>query len=200
MELKFPLRFAEISLAQFVAFHAAKTDVQRVMAICDATYEEANRITPQSLRVIVDKFRELLEIPTAVQCRRFKVNGTEYGFIPDLTEMSMGEWVDLSAHAGQIWQDGKEPNYTALPAFLSILYRPITERIADRYRLAPYTGKELEEHAKAINSLTMDRVQGALLFFSTIRKKLYVASLRYLEDRMMEAIGEVNAELASLTD
>lgn len=187
MEIRIPARYSEIPLARFIAYHAGKSDVQKIMGITGANYGDVVKLTPAALKVIREKVEEVLELRTIAHPKRIRIGGSELGYVPDLTDLTVAEWTDLSAHSSQIW--GKDVNYEKLPDFLAILYRPITERIGNRYRIEKYDPNS--DHKDLLGDLTMDKVQGALLFFSTIRKRLLAASLPFLEAQMMKQMGDV---------
>lgn len=187
MEIRIPARYSEIPLARFIAYHAGKSDVQKIMGITGANYADVVKLTPASMKIIREKVEEVLSLKTVSHPKRIRIGGKELGFVPDLTDLTVGEWADISAHLSQIW--GKELNYEKLPDLLAILYRPITERIGTRYRVEKYDPNS--DHKELLGDLTMDKVQGALLFFSTIRKRLLAASLPYLEAQMTQQITEV---------
>lgn len=194
MEIRIPAKYSEITLKSFIAFHQAKNDVHRLMAISGAPYSDVKQLTPQSIAYLVEKVRDIMELKTAVCVRIFRDGGIDYGMIPDLTEMSMAEHVDLSSIAADIWKDQENPKYEHLPKFLAVLYRPVSERIKDRYKIVRYDSSELY-HLPVIEQITMDKVNGALLFFSVIRKKLLDASLPFLEAKMKKALKKVTKEV-----
>ena len=187
MEIRIPARYSEIPLARFIAYHAGKSDVQKIMGITGANYSDVVKLTPASMKIIREKVDEVLSLKTVSHPKRIRIGGKELGFVPDLTDLTVGEWADISAHVSQIW--GKELNYEKLPDLLAILYRPITERIGSRYRVEEYDASV--PHKELLSDLTMDKVSGATLFFSTIRKKLLAASLPFLETQMTKQIAEV---------
>jgi hypothetical protein len=57
------------------------------------------------------------------------MDGVEYGFIPNLDDMSFGEYVDLDTYLGD-WQN--------IHRAMAVLYRPIREKRGERYNIVPY--------------------------------------------------------------
>lgn len=195
MEIRIPGRYAEIPLSRFIAYHKAKGDVQRLMGITGAGFREVEALTPSAVKELLTRVEDILELPTAVRVQKFKKGAQTLAIIPDFTEMTMREWSDLMALASDIWKDDKTADYTRLPDFMAILYRPVTENIQDRYRIADYRS-DRNDHKEILLDMTMDKVQGALLFFWTLKKKLLKDSLRSLEEKMTKAIAEVRKELS----
>jgi hypothetical protein len=63
----------------------------------------------------------------------FEYKGIKYGFVPNLDDLTTGEFIDIETYQ-------KEPKDTY--KVLSVLYRPITkEGQGNRYLIAPYKGE-----------------------------------------------------------
>jgi hypothetical protein len=197
MKLSIPGKFSEITLATFIEWHKAKNDLQRVMAITGRGASDIKQLKADSIKEIVSTVNEVMELTSATHVRILEHKSLEYGFIPDLTNMTYGEHVDLSAFAKTIW--GQEPHdYTHLPDLMAILYRPLTQRVGDRYEIKGYDSDKVD-HKKVMLSMSMDKVQGALLFFSSIRKKLLTDSLPYLVEELKKVTMEVQRSVMDLT-
>ena len=57
------------------------------------------------------------------------MNGVEYGFIPDLDELSLGEYIDL---------DGNISKWEQMHIAMNVLYRPIKNSKAGKYNIVDY--------------------------------------------------------------
>jgi hypothetical protein len=99
------------------------------------------------------------------------LNGVEYGFIPDLTDLSVGEFADLDT----LVQNGR--TFDNLEKIMAILYRPITERWNDFYEIAPYDPKAKD--IEIMKGMTMDVVMGAVVFFWHTAEALATSSPLY---------------------
>ena len=60
---------------------------------------------------------------------KFRLDGVEYGFIPDLNELSFGEYIDLDTYLGD-WEN--------IHTAMNVLYRPINSKKGDRYTIQEY--------------------------------------------------------------
>jgi len=106
---------------------------------------------------------------------KFKIRDVEYGFIPNLEEISFGEYIDL------------ETNITSVENFhkaMAVMYRPITKKLKDRYEIFQYTGTE--EFSEAMKYAPLNIVLGATLFFSTLGSELVQRTLTYLETEIQK--------------
>ena len=109
------------------------------------------------------------------QLRKIHTMGdVEYGFIPNLEEISLGEYVDI---------DESINDWEKMHTTMAVLYRPIKSRRKDKYNIEEYEGTSDTEHR--MRGLTMDVVLGALFFFYHLGIELSIAltpSLMELEE------------------
>jgi hypothetical protein len=71
--------------------------------------------------ILVDMFNEKPQLVNT-----FKMKGVEYGFIPKLDDISLGEYVDLDAFLGD-WDN--------MHRAMAVLYRPIDKKYGDKYSI-----------------------------------------------------------------
>jgi hypothetical protein len=100
---------------------------------------------------------------------RFMLNGVEYGFIPNLDEITTAEYVDLST----IGMDFKE-----MHKIIAILFRRVTNEDAfGNYEILPY--KYDKALCEEMRQCPMNIVNGALVFFWSLSRELKEAIQRY---------------------
>jgi len=100
----------------------------------------------------------------------FKIENTEFGFIPNLEDMTFGEYIDL------------ESNISSVETFhkaMAVMYRPITKKVKDRYEIFEYTGTD--EFSDVMKFAPLNVVLGATVFFSTLGSDLVQHTLTSLE-------------------
>jgi len=117
------------------------------------------------------------------------INGTKYGFHPKLEDISIGEFVDLESYM-------KDPIKNATK-WIAILYRPVTKERFNRHEIEPYNPDKHD--GSAFEDITMDIVQGALLFFYRLEIGLQISSLTSLKQQA-EQEKSLTQDLASLND
>ena len=105
---------------------------------------DVNRITS----ILADMFEQK---PSLVQ--KFKMNGIEYGFIPNLDNMSLGEYVDLDNYLSK-WE--------SMEYAMAVLYRPITNKLKDKYTIEEYKAKDQD----IMKDMPMNAVISSMLFFT----------------------------------
>ena len=97
--------------------------------------------------------------------------GDKYGFIPDLSKLTTGEYIDLE-------------NYTKNPianlhTIMSILYRKITFERGNRYAIENYDPNKFKE--ELFKDCPMNIALSSLGFFLTLGQKLAEISHNYLK-------------------
>ena len=100
----------------------------------------------------------------------FKIENTEFGFIPNLEDMTFGEYIDL------------ESNISSVETFhkaMAVMYRPITKKVKDRHEIFEYTGTD--EFSEVMKYAPLNVVLGATVFFSTLGSDLVQHTLTSLE-------------------
>ena len=105
----------------------------------------------------------------------FKIQDTEFGFIPNLEDMSFGEYIDL------------ESNISSVETFhkaMAVMYRPITKKVKDRYEIFEYVGTD--EFSDVMKYASLDVVLGATVFFSTLGSDLVQHTLTSLEKEIQK--------------
>lgn len=98
------------------------------------------------------------------------INGTRFGFIPNLEQISYGEFIDLDEYLKDVstWHNA-----------MAVLYRPITNRIKQLYSIEQY--ETSEKYAEQMKRLPFSIAYGAVLFFYDLKNELLNASMDYLE-------------------
>ena len=105
----------------------------------------------------------------------FKIQDTEFGFIPNLEDMSFGEYIDL------------ESNISSVETFhkaMAVMYRPITKKVKDRYEIFEYKGTD--EFSELMKYAPLNVVLGATVFFSTLGSDLVQHTLTSLEKEIQK--------------
>jgi len=99
----------------------------------------------------------------------FKLGKVEYGFIPKLEDISLGEYVDLDTYMGD-WDN--------MHIAMNVLYRPITKKIKDKYLIEEYNTESKDK----LDEIPLDVVLGSVFFFYNLGMELSTVMLNYLEE------------------
>jgi hypothetical protein len=117
------------------------------------------------IKLELDKFLTNTELPLQ---KIINIDGVEYGFEPNLSQMSYGAFVDITKYEtiaiDKNWQK-----------IMNILYRPIEKKIGESYTIKPYIPNE--DDSKWL-SVGMDIHFGALFFFVHLSTDLLSSILK----------------------
>jgi hypothetical protein len=105
--------------------------------------------------------------------KHFELGDVEFGFIPKLDDMSLGEYVDVEATISD-WQN--------IHKAMSVLFRPVNFKSKDKYTIAPY--KPNDDIKEWMKQMPLSVVMGCMVFFYDLGNELSRASLAYLEREM----------------
>ena len=104
---------------------------------------------------------------------KIKINKVTYGFHPQLSNLTLGEFVDIESYI-------KEGIHKNMHNILSVLYRPITKVKGHQYNIEDYEPND--ERAELFKEhLTIGDVNGASVFFYSLGKELLSYSAKYLK-------------------
>lgn len=205
IEISIPQSYADISLKKYLALqkelsnYEGEEDAQvsvLVSYLCglDSTYlaglskEDYNSITYDLM-----KFLNKTDLPFQ---QFVTIDGVEYGFEPNLSNMAYGAYLDITRY--DVLQI--DNNWAKI---MSILYRPVIKRQGKNYTIQTYSG-EIDD-TKWLE-VGMDVHFGALFFFVNLLMDLVKGIPSYLNltglphniRSILERSGEVIQRLSNL--
>ena len=198
MEVKItvPDSLKDIPLHKYQRFHkvlevnkdASFNDLfiqEKILQIfCDLPLSDALKYRKKDIDNITEIIAKTLEQkPDLIQS--FKLGDTEFGFIPKLEDMTFGEYIDLDNSIGDVQN---------LHKAMAVLYRPIKQKIKDKYLIEEYRGDNYHE---AMKHTPMDAVVSSMLFFWNLGielSKVMIAYLQDQEDLTQEQISVLNGD------
>jgi len=180
IQVKVPTSLNEIPLKHYVDFlnvQKGSNDeefiAQKMIDIfCGIRLAEVAKIKLTSLNEMVAHFAQLFSAKPEFQ-QTFKIGDVEFGFIPNLEEITFGEYVDLENHL-QSWDTYNKA--------MAVMYRPIKTRIKDKYEIHDYTPSK--DHQELMQFAPLDVCIAASVFFYNLGNELLTATLNYLEKQM----------------
>tara|TARA_R100000329_G_C7585743_1_gene207637 strand:+ start:320 stop:910 length:591 start_codon:yes stop_codon:yes gene_type:complete len=148
-------------------------NLQVLSVICGLDKDMVKQMEIPSINKVLKTLKFLdKEMPNTEELvKKVEWNGKMYGFIPNLSEITMGEYIDIEEHC-----KNAEDN---LHKIMSVLYRPIVKETDRRYSIEPYVpSKELEDEFLDFPILPS---MSALSFFFHLGKKLQNSLHKYLK-------------------
>ena len=192
IEINVPSSLSEITLGQYQKFLKIAENnpdgnflnAKMIEIFCGIPLSDSYKLKMSSVTAILDILNEMLAI-TPQHVERFKMNGVEYGFIPDLDEMSLGEYIDLDNNASK-WEQ--------MHVAMNVLYRPIKTSKVGKYNIEEYDVKFPE----VMKDMPLDAAIGSLFFFYNLGTELAKHTIQSLDSQAeMEVIQE---QLISISD
>jgi len=191
IEINVPTSLSEITLRQYQKFlkiaeenpEGNFLDAKMIEIFCGIPLSDSYKLKMVSVTAIIDILNSMLEVkPNHVE--RFTLNGVEYGFIPDLDEMSLGEYVDLDNNASK-WE--------SMHIAMNVLYRPIVTSKVGKYNIEEYTTSNPEK----MLDMPLDAALGSLFFFYNLGLEL---SKHTILSSNLEEVEEFQEQLTSETN
>ena len=183
IKVSIPADYASISLKQYLDYHAAKNDIDKLVSISNLLKEQAEQIPFQHLPTLLGAFQDTLANESAKFFETITIKDKDFGFIPDLYSISMGEYADIST-----WASDVNANIVKI---MGTLYRPIDKRVGSKYTIVPHSKANRELVESYVEQMTLEQFNGAMLFFSTLLKELNNTSLDFLESEVQKLTKEM---------
>ena len=166
IEINVPTSLSEVTLGQYQKFLKIAEDnpegnflnAKMIEIFCGIPLSDSYKLKMSSVAAIIDILNELLS-QTPKRVEQFTMNGIEYGFIPDLDEMSLGEYVDL---------DGNASDWNNMHVAMNVLYRRIKIRKSGKYNIVDYN----VENPEKMKDMPLDAAIGSLFFFYNLGMEL----------------------------
>ena len=177
IEITIPDNWNDITLKQYIAIQRDlenyKDDAQAqidflIFHLCGITADEIQSLTTESYNKIKNEVTLFFDNQKEYELQPIvKIGNTEYGFEPNLSQMSYGAYVDITK-----WDTIKlDENWAKI---MSVLYRPIVKKQFSTYLTEPYEGYINE--TIWLNQ-KMDIHFGAYFFFVHLSKDLVTSTL-----------------------
>lgn len=144
------------------------------------------RMKMYSFNEVVDHFNKLFEVePQFKQTFTLEANGKkiEFGFIPDLEDITLDEYADLDNYIND-WEQ--------MHRAMAVCYRPITKWVGDKYLIEDYKEVDetggLKEYYRLMEFTPLDIVMGARVFFWNLLNELVKSTRLSLITEMEEMV------------
>ena len=182
LNIQVPQTLNDVTLGQYQKFAKLNTEENNntnfllhkmVEIFCNIDLKDIARIKFTYVQAIINELNKMFDEKTPL-VSTFQLHGVEYGFIPKLDDITLGEYIDL---------DNTLSDWQQMHKAMSVLYRPVTIKKNNRYQVEPYTGDENED---IFLHMPLDVVMGALLFFWNLSNELLQITLNYLSEEMKE--------------
>ena len=190
VDLVVPNSLADITLGQyqkFVKISESNTDekfisIKMLEIFCKLKLETIMTMKATSIKTVTATLTEMFNAKQDLK-HIFRMDGIQYGFIPNLEDMTFGEYVDL---------DSNISDFQEIHKAMAVLYRPIEKKFKGQYTIKPYEAKE----ADFMKAMPMDVVFGSMIFFYHLGSDLSKVMMDYL---LQEENKELHTQLLELS-
>ena len=184
LNITVPTDLSEITLRQYKHFLKIQKNINDekflsakiVEIFCKMKLEEVMRLKFKDSEHIVTKLTEMFEQkPNLIT--NFKLNKINYGFHPQLDDLTLGEYIDLDTFIGD-WEN--------IEKAMAVLYRPVVNKVKEKYTIEEYVvGKDAE-----ILDMPMDAVLSSIFFLWNLGLDLSKTMMNYLDKEQTQALTE----------
>ena len=180
VEIQIPSSLSEITLEQYQKFAKLNTEENQdssflmhktVEVFCNLNLKDIAKVKYIYVQEILNDINKLFESKQDLT-PTFKMKGVEYGFVPVLDDMTLGEYIDL---------DENFTDWDMMHKAMAVLYRPITLQKGDRYQIKEYEGLE---KADLMKQMPLSVVMGCMFFFYNLNNELLKTTLNYLKQEI----------------
>ena len=184
IKITIPTSLKDITLRQYKRFLKVQKEVDNDLALnskmieifCNVKLEKVMLLKINDTNQIIEMITKTFEQkPSLVS--KFKLNDVEYGFHPQLDDLTLGEYIDLDNFIGD-WDNMEKA--------MNVLYRPILVKLKEKYSIEDYrVGTESE-----LLDMPMDAVMSSVFFLWNLGLELSTVMTNYLDNQNNEALTQ----------
>ena len=175
LNFKIPTSLNEITLRQYKRYlqyqetlkEERLLNAKMIEIFCNVNFKEVMLLKLNDSNEILSILASLFEEkPSLVS--KFKLNGLEYGFQPQLDNITLGEYIDLDTYIGD-WENMEKA--------MNVLYRPVIIKLKDKYSIEDYN----TETSENLLDMPMDAAMSSIFFLWNLGLELSKTMTNSLE-------------------
>ena len=192
LELSVPTRMSDITLEQYQKYikiidkieeqteeSANFVNLKALEIFCGLELRESYKLPMSSFSEIISSLTDALTEDTPL-VKKFWFRGSngvevEFGMIPDLQNISFGEYIDLENYVS---------DWSNMHKAMAVLFRPITKHYKQLYDIEEYESSS--KYEDYMRRMPLNVALGALVFFYRLGMKLS----RYTTDYSLKALSK----------
>jgi uncharacterized protein YeeX (DUF496 family) len=173
MKIQLPENIKDITLAQYQRYEKLNKQLnedelsirdynkRKIDLFTGIPYHKVDNVSEKDLKEVMAQIDKALEQDVEFKSV-FTHNGNEFGMIPNLDEITAGEYFDLDKYGVDV---------ETLHNLMAILFRPVTKSDGfGNYEIETYEGTG--KYAEQMKGISMDYVSGVLVFFCHLSNEL----------------------------
>lgn len=190
VKVKIAANAKAVTLGQYIDYQNAVDKIEQVRIITGKSTESIRLLQSNIIDEIIMRFEAAIKLGSNTFERKVDCGLYKLGFIPNLQEMTFGEYIDLDTACTDLYKDNTINAASALK-MMCILYRPIKASFGEYYDIEKYNPNDVRKYIENVKKMTLDHVLNVLVFFSSLEIELYNSSLEYLAKEITEIVKEM---------
>lgn len=168
LEINVPTKMQDITLEQYQKFLKECTDeklseetiaLKMLEIFCGLPVDNTLQLRMSDVFNVCEQINTALnEKPPLIS--RWKFDKLEFGFIPQLDDMTFGEYVDVDTYI---------VNWENMHKAMAVLYRPVVQNYKGSYEIEKYKG---DTYWDIMKKMPLNLVMGCMLFFWNLERDL----------------------------
>ena len=182
LSITIPTSLKDITLRQYKHFLNIQKedkgdkfyDAKMIEIFCNMPLSNVILLKLSDSQEIIKLLNDIFDTKPAL-VQRFKLNKIEYGFHPQLDDLTLGEYIDLDTFIG---------DWNQIEKAMNVLYRPIIAKLKDKYTIKDdEVGTE-----QALLDMPMDAVMSSIFFLWNLGLELSTIMMNSLDNQENEAL------------
>tara|TARA_R110000744_G_scaffold218456_2_gene337235 strand:+ start:268 stop:912 length:645 start_codon:yes stop_codon:yes gene_type:complete len=184
MKITVPTSLSEITLGQYKHFLRIEKEAngdkflnaKMIEIFCNVPLDKVILLKLKDSTEIINILSDLFESKPQL-IRTFKIQKTEYGFHPQLDDLTLGEYIDLDSFIGD-WDNMEKA--------MNVLYRPIIVKLKDKYTIDNYNINNYD----ILLNMPMDVVMSSIFFLWNLGLDLSKIITNSLDNQDQEVLTQ----------
>ena len=186
LKIQIPTQLSEINLDQYQKYLKAideteseyKLGSKMIEIFCNIPVADIYKFRVSHISSVSKTLEKVFKQETPTLIKHFQINNIDYGFIPNLDEMTFGEYVDLD-NSIKDWQE--------MHKAMNVLFRPVVQKYSDRYLIEKYK----PENNNLLKEIPMDVCFSTIVFFYNLGNELSKTMLDYLKPQEIQQLQQL---------
>lgn len=157
--------------------------VETISVLADMPKRLIKELAIKDVSKILEKIAVMQSQAESKLTKIITIDDIEYGFHPNLDELTLGEYADIETLINNNIEDN-------LAELMAILFRPIIEKKNKIYTIGSYDA-EITIRAEAMKKMSGQQVQNAMVFFWIFGKELLRILPLYLMELSLKKMQEL---------
>lgn len=181
--------WSEVNLDKWAKLVSIKTKtnsqeaVETISVLADMPKRLIKELAIKDVSKILEKIAVMQSQAESKLTKIITIDDIEYGFHPNLDELTLGEYADIETLINNNIEDN-------LAELMAILFRPIIEKKNKIYTIGSYDA-EITIRAEAMKKMSGQQVQNAMVFFWIFGKELLRILPLYLMELSLKKMQEL---------